>query len=277
MLPELFRDLGVPSVSRLRSQSIRVNGCSLHSRSSETLVADAAADRIPFLLIHGLVISSLYMIPLAERIAAEHEVHALDLPGFGRSEAPREVLTVPQLAEWVLAWMDAKRLPQCHLIANSLGCQIVAHLAVQAPERVATLTLIGPTLEPKPCAFIVETFRLLRDATHEPVRLWMNWLFDFCRTGPRRAFGTTREMFRDRIERQLPRVTARTLVMRGGLDPTVPQSAAEIMTRLLPNSRLLVIAGEPHCAHYTDPARVWRAITEHLRLSQPPRDLPEVV
>ncbi len=89
MLPELFHDLGFSVASRLESRWTSVNGLILHSRSSRAV----ACDRVPFVLIHGLVISSLYMIPLAERIAQEHPVHALDLPGFGRSESPAQVLS----------------------------------------------------------------------------------------------------------------------------------------------------------------------------------------
>jgi pimeloyl-ACP methyl ester carboxylesterase len=53
-------------------------------------------------------------------------------------------------------------------------------------------------------------------------------------------------------------------VIRGGIDPTVPQSAAIAAARLLPNSELLVIDGEPHCVHYTAPVPVWRAIERHV-------------
>jgi pimeloyl-ACP methyl ester carboxylesterase len=93
----------------------------------------------------------------------------------------------------------------------------------------------------------------------------MNWNFDFIRAGFRRAIGTTREMFRDHIEDQLPRIIASTLVIRGGTDPTVPQSAALTLTRLLPRGELIVVDGEPHCVHYTNPLRVWKAIQEHAR------------
>ena len=259
MLPELFRDLGVPADSRLRSRWTSVRGCKFHSRSR----GPGAREGIPFVLVHGLVISSLYMIPLADRIAEEHEVHALDLPGFGRSESPREVLSVPQLAEWLLAWMSEMAIPKCHLIGNSLGCEIAAHVAVKAPERVATLTLIGPTLDPQAFGVIIQTWRLLRDALQEPAALWMNWTFDFFRAGVRRAFGTTREMFRDHIEVQLPKIVAPTLVLRGGNDPTVPQSAALILAGLLSDGELLAIEGEPHCVHYTNSLRVWTAIQRH--------------
>lgn len=247
----------------LQSDWTTVRGCRLHSRSN---AAAEARDGLPFLLLHGLVISSLYMIPLGRVIAAAgHEVHALDLPGFGRSEGPRDVLSVADLADWVIDWIAAERISKCHIIGNSLGCEIAAYIAVKAPERVSTVTMIGPTLDPAAFAVFTQTVRLLRDALHEPFSLWLKWMFDFLRAGPRRAFITTCEMFRDPIENQLPHVSARTLVLRGGIDPTVPQSAAIVVARLLPRSQLLVIEGQPHCAHYTAPIAVWRAIENHVR------------
>lgn len=261
MLPELFRDLGIRAPTRLESRWTAVNGRSLHSRSGGVVRTGS----IPFVLVHGLVISSLYMIPLAERIAEEHEVHALDLPGFGRSEGPREVLTIPELAEWVIAWMAAMGIHQCHLVANSLGCEICAQVAVDAPERVATLTLIGPTIDPKAHSFGVQVARLLRDSPREPLRLRMNWMFDFFRAGLRRAIGTTSAMFRYYIEEQLPRIAAPTLVLRGENDSTEPQSAARAMTQLLVRGRLITIADAPHCVHYTNPRETWRAIRDHVQ------------
>ena len=261
MLPELFRDLGIPSSTRLESRWTSVNGRRLHSRRGG-LTAGAS---IPFVLVHGLVISSLYMIPLAELIAEEQVVHALDLPGFGRSDGPPEVLTIPELADWVIAWMSAMGIHQCHLVANSLGCEICAQIAVDAPERVPTLTLIGPTIDPKAHAFGVQVARLLRDSLREPFRLRMNWIFDLFRAGLRRAIGTTSAMFRYYIEEQLPRIAAPTLVMRGENDSTEPQTAALAMTQLLVRGELIVIAGAPHCAHYTNPFEVWRAIQDHVQ------------
>jgi 2-hydroxy-6-oxonona-2,4-dienedioate hydrolase len=218
-------------------------------------------------LVHGLVISSLYMIPLAECLAGQNTVYALDLPGFGRSEGPHEIFSIPQLADSVVAWMSEMQIERCHLVGNSMGCEVAAHVAVKAPERINSLVLIGPTLDPHAFAFTSQTLRLLQDAIHEPVRLWMNWLFDFCRTGVCRAVGTTRAMFRDHIEEQLPLIRARTLVMRGGRDPTVPQRAADEMTRLLGSGTMIVIEDQPHCVHYTKPETVRDAIVSHARLS----------
>lgn len=252
--PEVLRDFGLPASTHLASSWTVVNGLKVHSRASVT------RDGLPFVLIHGLVISSLYMIPLAEHLAERHSVYALDLPGFGLSEAPKAVLSVPQLADAVIAWMLASGIERCHVVANSMGCEVAAHVAVKSPTNVVSMTLVGPTLDPHAFAVITQTLRLFRDASHEPFRLWLNWLVDFFRAGLRRSFGTAREMFHDHIEDQLPDVKVPTLVMRGEHDPTVPQAAAEDMADLLPNSTLLVIKGSWHCVHYTAPIVVSDAI-----------------
>lgn len=259
-LPEFLGELGFPSKTKLKSRWTEVNGLRLHTRSAVN-----GRGGQPFVLIHGLVISSLYMIPLGDALAIHGDVHALDLPGFGRSEAPREIRSVPQLAATVVDWLSAHEIKQCHLVANSLGCEIAAHVAIIAPDRVASLALVGPTLDPHAFAVATQTLRLLQDALQEPARLWANWIFDFFRAGPRRAFGTTREMFRDHIERQLPSVHANTLIMRGSKDPTVPQRAAEEMARLTPASTLVVFENEPHCVHYTNPQIVCDVIVRHVR------------
>ena len=84
-------------------------------------------------MVHGLVISSLYMVPSARLLAEDYPVLAPDLPGFGRSGKPDRVLDVPELADALAAWMEAVGLASAALVANSLGCQVVADLAVRRP------------------------------------------------------------------------------------------------------------------------------------------------
>lgn len=234
----------------------------MHSRSV------THGDTTPIVLIHGLVISSLYWIPLAESFAPSRTVHALDLPGFGRSPAAGPPQSMPQLAASVLRWLDAAGLQKSHVVANSMGCQIAAHLALLAPERLVTLTLIGATIDAQAHRFATEAGRLLLDAVHEPPRLWANWLFDFARAGLPRAIGTTRRMFQDYIEEQLPRISTPTLVLRGEHDPTMHVDWAREIVRLLPLSRLETIPKAPHCAHFTHPIAVKNAIEAWIRQSE---------
>lgn len=253
-LPECLRDFGVPVRSRLESRWTFVDGWRWHSRSSQP------TDGTPFVLIHGLIISSLYMIPLAECLAETAEVHALDLPGFGRSEGPVRALSVPAFAEALARWLDAAGIERCHLVANSLGCQICADFAARFPRRVATLTLIGPTIDPAAHTIPRQALRLAAELLREPVRLWLNHLVDFLRAGPRRVWTMVLVMFADRIDRKLPRISAPTFVLRGERDPIAPESWTREAARLLPNGRPLTLPRAGHCVHYSHPVETARAI-----------------
>jgi len=44
-----------------------------------------------------------YMIPTASVLTADFRVYVPDLPGFGDSGKPEEILNVPQLADWLIS------------------------------------------------------------------------------------------------------------------------------------------------------------------------------
>jgi pimeloyl-ACP methyl ester carboxylesterase len=46
------------------------------------------------------------------------------------------VFNVPELADWVTAWIPAIGLQRVSLLGNSFGCQVIADLAMRYPDRV---------------------------------------------------------------------------------------------------------------------------------------------
>jgi pimeloyl-ACP methyl ester carboxylesterase len=50
------------------------------------------------------------MLPLARELAPHFRALAPDLPGFGHSDHPPAALDVPELADALLAWIDAAGL-----------------------------------------------------------------------------------------------------------------------------------------------------------------------
>jgi pimeloyl-ACP methyl ester carboxylesterase len=228
----------------LRSHFLEVDGMRWHYRAGPR-----RDDPLPIILIPGLVISSRYMVPLAERLSARHSVFALDLPGFGRSAAQSNPMDMKEFATAVERWMQTAGIPRGHLVANSMGCQIVAHLAARWPARVGTVTFIGATIDPARHRFATQFVALLRDACHEPATLWQIWISDFFRAGIFRSVATARAMFADHIEEQLPKIHAPVLVIRGGADPTMPVRWAKEAADRVPRGRLVEIKGDPHFVH----------------------------
>jgi pimeloyl-ACP methyl ester carboxylesterase len=215
-------------------------------------------------LVHGQIISSRYMIPTAKRLASRFRVFAPDLPGFGLSGKPSRILCVPELADALGGWMDAIQLGPAALVGNSLGCQIAVDLAVRRPELVDALVLAAPTIDPTARTATAQIVRWLRDWPGEHPSLALAHLQDFARAGLRRSLGTFRCTLADRLEEKLPRVQARTLVVRGTRDTIVPQAWAEQVARLLPRGELVLIPGGPHCVNYSTPGPFSRIITTFL-------------
>jgi len=218
------------------------------------------------LLIHGLVISSRYMIPIARRLAPLCRVYALDLPGYGESEKPPHAPSLPEAADAVAAFMDALGISSAHLLGNSYGCQVCAEFAVRHPERLQRLILQGPTVNPHERGFWRQLWPWLKNARHEPFSLALIMYRDGYAAGMRRSIETVRNALADRIEDKLPRIEAPTLIVRGANDPQVPQSWAEEAARLLPHGELKVVPGYGHCLVYTAPLELRRVIVPFLRL-----------
>jgi pimeloyl-ACP methyl ester carboxylesterase len=245
----------------IRSTWATVGGLRIHAR-----VADGAAapGRLPVVLVHGLSVSSRYMMPTARRLAPWRAVYAPDLPGFGESDKPRHVLGVPGLAGALLAWMDAAGLGRAVMLGNSLGCQIIVEIGARRPERLAAAVLVGPTADPAARSVLAHAWRLLRDLPHESPGSILTQSGDYLRAGPRRTLGTLRRALADDVERKLPLVRAPALVVRGERDPIAPQAWCEAAAAALPRGELLLIPGAPHALNHVRPAELAAATLEFL-------------
>jgi pimeloyl-ACP methyl ester carboxylesterase len=249
--------------ARIESRWTTVGGLCIHARVA--VGQPLAAGIVPVVLVHGLVASSLYMVPTAKRLAPFYPVYAPDLPGFGRSDKPSRTLKVPELADALGAWMDAERLERVVLVGNSLGCQVVADLAARAPHKVGGIVLTGPSVDPTARTRGKQFMRLLLDATRERPSLIFVWLRDLYEAGLLGAWQTSAHALEDYIEEKLPRVRAPALVVCGTRDPVAPQAWAEQVSRLLPRGRLAVIRGGPHALNYTTPDELALLIREFIK------------
>ena len=220
----------------------------------------------PVVLVHGMVISSRYMVPTALELSPLCPVYAIDLPGYGDSAKPRGVLGLTGLADALAAWMDAKRFSSAHLLANSFGCQVLAEFALRHVPRVDRLVFQGPTVNPAARSVRRQLACLIRNSSSEAPGLGWITLVDYVKAGMRRIRATIRMAIQDRIEDKLPGIVAPTLVVRGGKDPLVPQRWAEEVTRRLPRGELVVLPGLGHTINYSAPKELVTAVRPFLGL-----------
>ena len=106
-------------------------------------------DREPVLLVHGVGGWAENWRPVMSALASTgRQIIALDLPGFGESEAPRRVRYFgPDEAfypRFVLGAMDALGIERAHIVGNSMGGTIAYMTAVTAPTRTRSVVLVAP-------------------------------------------------------------------------------------------------------------------------------------
>lgn len=98
----------------------------------------------PVLFIHGLGGTSNVYGPQVAVMSRFFTCYRFDLPGAGRSETGA-LASLDDLVDAALGVLDGLGLDRpVHVVAHSMGTVIAQHLALKAPERVGSLSLIGP-------------------------------------------------------------------------------------------------------------------------------------
>lgn len=237
---------------RLQSCWHQVEGRRLHGRFLSDL-APAAAPWV--VLVHGLGVSSRYMSPLALALAPRYRVAVPDLPGHGRTARHGPTLDVPQQADVLGSWLGVAGIERPHLVANSLGCQIVLRLAGSRRIELAGLTLVGPTMDPAAPTVMGQTLRLLRDAALE--KPWLVALVAAEQLHrPAQAIRELASGLRLDTESCARRVTTPTTVVRGARDPIAPRSWTQQLAQWLPNATAVNLSVGAHAVHATHPHRI---------------------
>lgn len=104
----------------------------------------ADAPGAPVVLLHGFGGDASGFAAIQEPLSAVRRTLAFDLPGHGRA------LDWPQhggagvAARAVRDSLDALALDRVHLVGHSMGGAAAALIALKAPERIASLTLLAP-------------------------------------------------------------------------------------------------------------------------------------
>lgn len=225
---------------------------------------------------------------LWDRLAAQFDLLAVDLPGFGMSTGSSEVMRPSAQAEVLLALLDAEGIDRAFLIGPDVGVPVTLWLASMAPERVHGVNVYdGPATWPTdfdPALGSATRFRAVRWlGTRPPFRArLMKQNFgaateagydhftpsedtiaeyrDICfdPVKHRRAFdflGSYRSELAA-LEERLPSIAVPVLVTWGAEDRFVFPSNAERIHALLPNSELTIFDNAGHFSH-EDADQAW--------------------
>jgi 3-oxoadipate enol-lactonase len=212
-----------------------------------------------------------------------YEARGHGVPGE-QSAAPPGPYTIAELGADVLALLNSRGFERVAYAGVSLGGMTGLWLAANAPERITSLAVCCAALTPMPSADAWrERAALVRSQGMAAlagvvVPRWFTPAFVsrspdevaavvgmLTGTNPAGYAGCAEAIAAMDLRPLLGLVRAPTLVLSGAEDPAAPPSAGAQTALGIAGSRLAVVRGASHFAHYEKPGPVTAALLAHFR------------
>jgi 3-oxoadipate enol-lactonase len=229
-----------------------------------------------------------HQVPVLSRhfrvVRFEHRGHGA--PG-AQSPAPAGPYSMAELGADVLGLLSACGVERAAFAGVSLGGMVGIWLAANAPERISSLAVVCSALVPLPSAQAWrERVATVRACGMEPivdmvVPRWFTPAFlagypgevsgvagMLRATNPAGYAGCADAIAAMDLRPLLPAVKAPTLVISGAEDPAAPPSQGALTALGINGSRLTVIRGASHFAHFQAPGPVTAALLTHFHAAR---------
>jgi pimeloyl-ACP methyl ester carboxylesterase len=214
------------------------------------------------LFMHGANGVSAWL-PFFEKLSTNFQLYIPDHPGFGRSESPDWIRSVPDLAMFYLDFIEDMDLRDVHLVGTSLGGWVAAEVAVRNSSRVASLTLVAPAgirVKGIPVGdFFIwsneeATRNLFFDQTIPDRLLSMKPTDEQLDVAMKNRFAATRyawqpRLFNPDLEKWLHRIKVPTQVIWGENDKLIPVEYANRWKEHLPHAQISILNNCGHLPH----------------------------
>ncbi len=229
------------------------------------------------LLLHGWGDSLKGLHDLAGVLAQRYQVLALDLPGFGGTQAPKSAWDLDDYSHFVAAVVKKLELPQPYaVIAHSNGGALsvrAVSLGELKPSKLVLMAASGVrTNNPIKRAFIKLVAKTGNIAT-----IWMPERYR--RALRKSLYGvagsdmlvvpelqdTFKRTVRQDVQADAAAITVPTLLIYAADDDAIPLADGRQYNSLIKDSRLEVIPESGHFVHLDQPQKVSGLIEEFLK------------
>jgi pimeloyl-ACP methyl ester carboxylesterase len=202
---------------------------------------DPAQTRV---FIHGYGLRIEAFEKLLKILAEDYPVIAIDLPGFGESDAPY-FWGYEAYAQFVSEFLDACRLNKVHIMGQSMGGGIALATAALFPEKISSVVIMNsagiPMRNGQP-SMVGRVQELWAQGFDK--KIWQAFL-----ANSKRLKGLMRTLVvptQHDIRNLLPKIKAPVLLAWGDCDKMLPINYAYEMAALIPRAKVATVSGGYH-------------------------------
>lgn len=250
--------LAVALASPARADFAAVDGHDIYYE----IHGDLASGRTPVLLLHGgMNTIAMNFSDLIPRLAADRPVIAVEQQGHGHTADRDTPVTLASMRRDTLGVLDVLGVEKAHVAGFSMGGMLGLELAVNAPDRVASLSALSASANVQ--GMIPEIVKMNRDPDFQPspeVAEILPTQEDFAEmqagfadnpSGPENfevMMGKLGRLITSDwgwSDQQLAEIDAPVLIAIGDRDFILPRHAVH-MSETIPNARLAILPDTTH-------------------------------
>ncbi|MCR4639379.1 alpha/beta hydrolase [Ruminococcus sp.] len=213
-------------------------------------------------LLHGWGSNITLFANMIELLSKKYKVVAMDMPGFGKSDEPKEVWDVSSYVQFVIDFLRDYDTKEVMLLGHSFGGRVIIkmHSRSDLPFKVTKVILVDSAgiMPPKSNkkSWRTRYYKLGRTVLSWGIvkKLFPDALENFRKKMGSADYAAASPMMRqvmvkvvnEDLEPYLPNIKAPTLLVWGVNDTATPLSDGEKMEKLIPDAGLVKLENAGH-------------------------------
>ena len=265
---------------------VRMSRVRLNTGVELQVAESGPTDGDPVLFLHGFTDSWFSFSPILDKLSPNIRAIVPTHRGHGDSERPRCCYRMEDFAADAVALMDALGIERASVVGHSMGSFVAQRIAIDHPDRVHRLVLIGSGATGN-----TEAVRAFSDVVQTlPDIVALDFIREFQQSTAVEPLpetflnGVVREtsklpgwLWRDALagilamdaEDELHRIQASTLIVWGVHDELMLRADQDALLRAIPRARLLSYPDMGHSPNWEQPARFAADLNEFLSTTEP--------
>jgi len=256
-------------VMRQIAPSVHLKTATLPSGLRLPYVEQGDSSGLPVVLLHGFSDSWWSWAPVLPHLPASIHAYALSQRGHGDADRPATGYRFEDFAADLAAFMDTLGLERAVIGGHSMGSYVAQRFAMDHPERVLGLVLVGSATTWQGNPAITEIWESGISTLTDPIdprfvgefqispRLPQTFIDIAVQESLKAPARVWREAWQaimtTDFSADLGQITAPTLIVWGDQDSLCPRAEQDALTAAIADARLVVYPGAGHILHWEEP------------------------
>lgn len=196
------------------------------------------------IMLHGWGQDVSTFWPVVDLLKDKFTLWLVDLPGFGRSDFPKQNFSISDYAKTLAEFIKTNKIKNPIILGHSFGGKVAIKFAADYPELINKLILEGSAgIKPK--------YNFFSSKYHAV--LWKIRRFLANRKNYYNDSKKTRKLLinalKEDLTEDLKKIKAKTLIIWGEKDRAISAKTGKLMHQLVKNSKLVILPKIGHFPH----------------------------